>query len=108
MNHKLLIGLFKKIDTLEEKCLAVFGEGACSIEEMEKSISEGFSPDNLVFGAFNTETKEEWEFAHLEMISDNQYRVSSDMPHTGINDIIAKDENEAIIAVEKILKELIQ
>lgn len=106
MNLSALINIFKQQDQLNQKCLSVFGKGAYSIKGMEQSIENGFTSENLVFGAFNTVTKKEWEYAHVELVN-GQFKVSSDMPHTGIEDIYVTDEGSAIKAVCSILNQLI-
>lgn len=75
---------------------------------MELQINDGFTTDNLVFGAFNTVTKAQWEFAHVELTEDGRYKVSSDTPHSGINDIYAIDVESAIEAVDSVLNQLIK
>ncbi len=102
-----LINLFKMQEKLNQKLLSVVGEGACSIDEMELSIKDGFTSDNLVFGALN-ESAGQWEYAHVEQRSDGKFVVSSDMPHSGIGDVIVDSPEQVINAVTEVLLQLIK
>jgi hypothetical protein len=106
MNLSALINIFKLQKQLSEKCLSVFGRGAYSIKGMEQAIADGFVSDSLIFGALNTATKNEWLYVHVTLIK-GQFNISSDMPHTGIEDIYAKDEKGAMAAVCHVMAQLI-
>ena len=105
MNLSALINIFKLQKQLAEKCLSVFGRGAYSIKGMEQAIADGFVSDSLIFGALNTVTKNEWVYVHVTLVK-GQFKVSSDMPHTGIKDIYVKDAKGAIDAVCNIMVQL--
>ena len=100
-----LINTFKNQFHLEDKCLAVFGEGASSIPEMELAIQNGFTSDNLVFGSYS-KLSEEWDYAHVEPTGNGGFIISADTPHTSVKDVIVNCENEIIDAVSCVLIQL--
>lgn len=106
MELRLLIDIFKKQGHLCNKMVSVVGDGPCEIEDMEAAIASGFTSDNLVFGASDMEATN-WEYAHISQLADGSYLVSSDMPHTGIEDILVTGESNAIAAISDILTTLL-
>ncbi|GAC03350.1 hypothetical protein [Paraglaciecola chathamensis] len=101
-----LIESFKHLTQFTEKVMSVEGEGAISIEEMEQMIKDGFKPNHLVFGVKNN-TENRWEYAHVTTNQQGYYITSSDMPHTGIKDIITNSTQSTLEAITAILKRLV-